>query len=673
VAAIPQIIQSAKELYDLRSRYKDASVLITAIYSESLVIAAALSQVQILLQHDALQNKPQLLETFDRALTGCRVVYGCLEEEVRDLVAKTDSDDLRFKDRAKFLWNEATFKDLLTQIRGQQSALSLLIQGLQMESIADVKQLVQENSVTLDLIVKRSRTLRQSHPHVTIPDSVFNDQIKSKVERAVDADSIAKSAEFSFDDEIVNSRSYRRAMAKFVRTQLSIQQSRPKQTTGVKSEEAWPSPAESKHTSETTSVFSKLSSASSYTVYDTSQTDPQLPRIHSRQPLPLAHKASYDISGSIRLTQPAAGPSVPQSFRNADMHKIWKTLLDGEHKYIDRMIGFRKMFYQNVVRRWPILEQHMQAILIGEQLVQLNRTYLSQVMQDHISDADTTLCPPEIFENWTARAQKLFKEYCRKMPHAMSSLNTTQENDLKFSPFVNTLGLSIAYFGKSWEDYLRLPNIQLQSYVENLQSLVNIAEMTGHTAATHEATRLRRALEAVTWLRTTSSAQLEAAQSREENHNLERCLQKNAPGILELLRLLEPARRIIRQGRMAMKWKSQGSWYSVHVVLLDNYLLWGKSKPLKIGKEHKLAIVDAPIAVGDLELNYAHQPQKSTILDEITRGTTLYIIAMKNMHTGDGPNMLGLYSSEDREAWWSSFMAVTKLAELARIGPSPIL
>lgn len=37
MAALPQCIQSAKDLYDLRSRYKDASVLISAIYSESMV------------------------------------------------------------------------------------------------------------------------------------------------------------------------------------------------------------------------------------------------------------------------------------------------------------------------------------------------------------------------------------------------------------------------------------------------------------------------------------------------------------------------------------------------------------------------------------------------------------------------------------------------------------
>lgn len=174
-----------------------------------MVIAASLSQVQNLLYHETLQSKPQLLETFDRALTGCRVVYGCLEEEVRDLVIRADSDELRFRDRAKFLLKEDTFKELLTQIRGQQSALSLLIQGLQMESIADIRKLVNENSATLNQVVERSRTLRRTHPRIQVPESIFSHEsgtYRNEAEDAIDAESIIKSIDFSFDDEVINSK-----------------------------------------------------------------------------------------------------------------------------------------------------------------------------------------------------------------------------------------------------------------------------------------------------------------------------------------------------------------------------------------------------------------------------------------------------------------------------------
>ncbi|KAF2868470.1 hypothetical protein BDV95DRAFT_129563 [Massariosphaeria phaeospora] len=212
VASIPQIVQSAKDLYDLREVYKNASVLITAIYAESMVIAASLSQVQRLLQQDALQNNPQLLETFDRALTGIRIVYGCLEEEVRALPQNAPNGEMRSRDRVKFaVWKDGIFRDLLQQIRGQQSALSFLIQGLQMESLADIKQLVQDNSAKLDQVAKRSNTLRKTHPSIRVPHSVFEEQPDSK--DLSDVQSVLNSAEFAFDNEVVNSKAYRRAIA----------------------------------------------------------------------------------------------------------------------------------------------------------------------------------------------------------------------------------------------------------------------------------------------------------------------------------------------------------------------------------------------------------------------------------------------------------------------------
>ncbi|EDU40448.1 hypothetical protein A1F96_01803 [Pyrenophora tritici-repentis] len=124
---------------------------------------------------------------------------------------KAEHDHLKLKDRAKFLWKEDTFKELLTQIRGQQSALNLLIQGLQMESIGDAKKLVGENSVILDQVVKQSRTLQRSHPKLKVPESLFDQS--TLLDEEADTESILKATEFTFDDEVVNSKAYRRAMA----------------------------------------------------------------------------------------------------------------------------------------------------------------------------------------------------------------------------------------------------------------------------------------------------------------------------------------------------------------------------------------------------------------------------------------------------------------------------
>lgn len=734
MAALPQAIQSAKELYDLRSRYKDASVLITAIYSESMVIAASLSQVQNLLEHAALQNKPQLLETFDRALTGCRVVYGCLEEEVRELAAKAETDDLKFKDRAKFLWKEDTFKELLTQIRGQQSALSLLIQGLQMESIADIRKLVEDNSVTLDQVVKRSRTLRQSHPRVKVPDSLFKDQIQ--VENATDADSVMKSAaEFTFDDEVINSKAYRRAMAHYMHSagkeplvseavvaedastefepasqihggeeeadvskEDSPQESLtskseqaeapdevalegevedthqdlfdtlerdilafmpsttsistpsapssevfetdqiaiiPRQVTGpltpaplrsfsdgkevLSAEVAPPLPPrrpsgpqlrsepvisvkpkasssfsdDSMYTSDALSILSKVSTASSYTTYDTSSSAPELVRTQpTRKPLPLAHQASYNSLASVQTASSHHGSSVAIApFESAEMHHIWVSLLDAERKYIDRMMKLRRMFYDNIVRHWPLLGKHLEAILIGEQLAKLNTQYLLHAMEKQITQDGMTTCDSSIFESWTKNTHRLVGEFCQRLPHAVSSIRTTQAMDPKFAPFVNTLGLSIAYFGMTWEDYMRLPSVQLQTYVDSLQSLLNVADGLHKPGVSQEAARLRRALNAVIWLRTKTAAQLEEAQGREDVKNLEKRIIMDF-GMLSQLQLPDPARRVLYQGGMAVKWKSQGPWTPIQVILLNNYLLWGKTRSTKKIKGDTLVVTD---------------------------------------------------------------------------------
>lgn len=802
MAALPQAIQSAKELYDLRSRYKDASVLITAIYSESMVIAASLSQVQNLLNHDALQSKPQLLETFDRALTGCRVVYGCLEEEVRDLVVKAETDDLKFKDRAKFLWKEDTFKELLTQIRGQQSALSLLIQGLQMESIADIRKLVEENSVTLDRVVKRSRTLRLSHPRMRVPESLFASSHDK--EDAVDAVSIARSTEFAFDDEVINSKAYRRAMHLYTSTvetdqqvtgttaavkdlppayefpahetdekQTSILAHESISTESVKGEvnvedtksespdlveppethdhqDAFEStekellpympritstaphfsplrantsigmttpttntqarppicssseknvlmgdetgpplpprrPSGPRLLSKTTipefqevrtassnnsidasvasSVLSDISCTSSRTTFDTPESSCIVSRKPLRKPLPLRHQISGDILRTVRSQSSTfESPDSVSPLKNAQMHNIWLSIIDAEQNFVDRMLKFRKMFYDNVLRQWPHLEQHLGAVIVSEQLAALNKATLLQSMEQQVSGSGESICDSTVFEQWANQAHKLYREYCQAMPHTASSLRTTQSLDAKFDPFVNTVGLSLAWFGMGWEDYFKLPMSQLNLYIEKLQSLVAIAEVLDEPAAFNEATRLKGTMAAVQWLSVTASSILSSAEGREEIKNLEKLIYTMDSDIFSQLRLLDSTRRVMYQGKMAIKMKSQGSWQSVHVILLDNFLLWGKVKPQKKNKGDKILVLDDPIAIDDLDVTTPcedHQFQKTTMFDDIPRGSVLYIITVKRKTGGCMPHMLGAFGFQERKIWLEHFTTTT--------------
>lgn len=126
-----QCLSTAKALYDLIERFKDAELTITAIHSESLVIAASLSQIQAVVLGSPQSlgpDRPELESLFDNALTGCMVVYSALDKEIQDLKMKPDT----IMERAAILWKEDTMRNLLQQIRWQKGSISVLIQTLQM-------------------------------------------------------------------------------------------------------------------------------------------------------------------------------------------------------------------------------------------------------------------------------------------------------------------------------------------------------------------------------------------------------------------------------------------------------------------------------------------------------------------------------------------------------------
>lgn len=141
IAAIVSIFGNAlKILNGCCSTYAIASVIITSIYSETSIITTSLARIQTLIDRHPevvcshLTSQPQLLTTFDIALTGCKVIATYLESELRKLSGGTNngSADVDRSARAKFVLNEDTLKELLQSIRGQQQALTLLIQAIQM-------------------------------------------------------------------------------------------------------------------------------------------------------------------------------------------------------------------------------------------------------------------------------------------------------------------------------------------------------------------------------------------------------------------------------------------------------------------------------------------------------------------------------------------------------------
>jgi hypothetical protein len=135
LAVSDRCLSTARAISALRHKFKNAQITISAIHSESTVISASLSLIYNLIQRDpeALRSnfatRPELEGAFDTALTGCTLIFTVLDDEIQKLHV---DGELGIGGRVRVIWKDETMKELLQQIRGQQSALLLLTQALQM-------------------------------------------------------------------------------------------------------------------------------------------------------------------------------------------------------------------------------------------------------------------------------------------------------------------------------------------------------------------------------------------------------------------------------------------------------------------------------------------------------------------------------------------------------------
>ncbi|KAF2111935.1 hypothetical protein BDV96DRAFT_649303 [Lophiotrema nucula] len=823
LAVLPQCVQTAKMLDTLRTRFDEAPMLITSLYSESLVVAASLSQIQSLLQHGALQNRPELYEPFDRALTGCKIVYSCLEKSVRELAEKAHNGNLSTRDRLKYLWKEEDFKEILQQIRGQQIGLGLLVQGLQMESMADIKQLLHDNNPKLEEATCGSRDLRLSHPDVKVPGSIYD--LHADSQSLSDAQSVLSSAEFTFDDEVINSKAYRRVMAQAAlrsersfptlgviegdlidlttpvtrdlekdtpsgaalelqslslegagtpnqETDLISSGSKPRDdvtdghadllqsleqnllpfmppssagfsTTGIEDDSlvedelsqalaneteqtegeqetrnamvlaedkvrlgsASPAPIETTQSDEkppplpprrpnaapepsslggrssfedtnsnlsTPSMLSKVSTLSSQAPSYKSTKRKALAGKHEENQ-PLQHTTSFDMFESLSFN--ADDLVRVATVEDVEMHNIWVHVIGEEERFIERVDKFREGFYDAAIKKWPVLEKHLEAIVLSEQLASQHRQYLLDPLRGQIAQKSFATCNPAIFEAWVTKTHKLYRNWAQRMPHSENAIRTTQSTYSNFAPFLGSIGLGDWWFGKSWLDYLYLPLSQLDIYLERLSKLLELAQRIGNASAKKDKHSLKRALEVVQRLKQSCIGHMNASRKREEVQSLDRRIQTLDASYLSRLFLSEQGRNVRYQGGMAIRVKGTGTWQGVHVVILDNYLFWASLKPPKTWKVSRptsvhgghLWVLDEPIPLNDLEVlptDQNRQFTKATMLDDIPTGTVLYYIFVKSKSSEVKSHKLGAWSPKERDIWLKHLEAAVTVHEV---------
>lgn len=126
-------LSTCKKLHDLAGEYQDVPAVIAMICSESTIISIGLSELQmkILRRDDLAQawaSKTEIWTAFETALTGCMVVFSCLEAETRSLRSKNPGVWAKIR----FIWNQDRLKELLGALRAQQSSITFLLNLLEL-------------------------------------------------------------------------------------------------------------------------------------------------------------------------------------------------------------------------------------------------------------------------------------------------------------------------------------------------------------------------------------------------------------------------------------------------------------------------------------------------------------------------------------------------------------
>lgn len=134
VGLILQCANVAKSLNDIAGRYKQAKLTILSLTQEVDTIELAWGRIRDWSQVQTVAGTDvRFCERLDRSLEYGRLVMAALEQDLNAFKTANATDILDFRRRSKVaFWSDQAFKDHQNRIRGQASAMSLLLQVLEL-------------------------------------------------------------------------------------------------------------------------------------------------------------------------------------------------------------------------------------------------------------------------------------------------------------------------------------------------------------------------------------------------------------------------------------------------------------------------------------------------------------------------------------------------------------
>ncbi|KAI1200447.1 Dbl homology domain-containing protein [Nemania serpens] len=478
-------LQTAKALNDIKDKYQNAQLTISAIVTEATIISASLSRIQtLILGHvDDVNEKlkrPDLETTLDIALTGCFVVFNVLETEVRKLteVPGAQEQGLGAMAKIRFMWSESTMQDLLRQIRGLQTALILLLQLLETESIAELKTTMDNNTAVLSRLVERTKQLRISRGSQA-PESIFDMSFTTQSIRTSDQTSIISSTFFTFDDELVNAPVYRRTLARAYAV-LKMEED----TQQTDSDDVKTITGEGRH-DDGPSMNNLHSGASAGTV--SRVTDfVQMPA-SKRTPLytitPTDLFEAFERGSYLEFTYPdwlTLWDLRTRDVSGADKHEIerqamLREMVTSEINFMYSLWVLEKLYRQRWMRTpgYASGGQSDQSLFPDcDDICEANQTLLlGPMLAREVAEGPWVSGYWDIFHSWLVQSANLYVRYTEQLPRTEYRIRTKAAGDPVFSQFLQDGRQDSRSHRLEWNTYVMSPIVRFQRYIILLSAI----------------------------------------------------------------------------------------------------------------------------------------------------------------------------------------------------------
>ncbi|TDZ99657.1 hypothetical protein C8034_v000063 [Colletotrichum sidae] len=227
------VLTASLKIKDVLDHLENAPQNVSDIAEEIYAVQYALSQVEDVVRRDPnVIDRLALEDVFALAVKGCHATLLCIHKEYEQLFERKD-----WKTKILVLWKDGEMTRLLGRLDRKKATLTLLTQTLNLRSTQDIKELLVQHQSTLAAARQDSTESVPVQPPraAKTKEMTENDAVDGVYG---DNESVLSTTEFSFDYDLINTRTYRMALA---RAQAA---SRRPQASAVDVDKPLPEPAE---------------------------------------------------------------------------------------------------------------------------------------------------------------------------------------------------------------------------------------------------------------------------------------------------------------------------------------------------------------------------------------------------------------------------------------------